>query len=76
MVILNFLCRYPSRKTISDLVHKRGYAKIEKQRLPLSSNEIIEKYLGTHGIICIDDIVHEIYTTGPHFKEANNFIWY
>lgn len=31
--------------------------------------------LGSHGIICIEDLVHEIMTVGPHFKEANNFLW-
>ena len=31
--------------------------------------------LGKHNIICIEDLIHEIYTVGPHFKEANNFLW-
>jgi len=31
--------------------------------------------LGKHNIICIEDLVHEIMTVGPHFKEANNFLW-
>jgi hypothetical protein len=31
--------------------------------------------LGKFGIICIEDLIHEIYTVGPHFKEANNFLW-
>lgn len=31
--------------------------------------------LGKHGIICIEDLLHEIMTVGPHFKEANNFLW-
>ena len=30
--------------------------------------------LGKFGIICIEDLIHEIYTVGPHFKEANNFL--
>ena len=30
--------------------------------------------LGKYGIICIEDLIHEIYTVGPHFKEANNFL--
>jgi len=36
----------------------------------LSSQE-----LGKHNIICVEDLIHEIYTVGPHFKEANNFLW-
>lgn len=31
--------------------------------------------MGKFGIICIEDLIHEIYTVGPHFKEANNFLW-
>lgn len=31
--------------------------------------------LGKYNIICIEDLIHEIYTVGPHFKEANNFLW-
>jgi len=66
---------YPSRKTISDLVYKRGYAKVENQRIPLTSNEIVEQYLGKSGLICIEDIVHELQTCGENFKEVNNFLW-
>ena len=31
--------------------------------------------LGKEGIICVEDLVHEIYTVGPNFKKANNFLW-
>ncbi|CAI2378857.1 unnamed protein product [Moneuplotes crassus] len=66
---------YPSRKTISDLVYKRGFGKVNGQRIPLTDNEIIEKELGQYGIICVEDIIHEIATCGPHFKEVNRFLW-
>jgi large subunit ribosomal protein L7e len=66
---------YPTRKTISDLVYKRGFGKVNKQRIPLSTNEIIQKALGQFNIISIEDLIHEIETCGPHFKEANNFLW-
>ena len=23
----------------------------------------------------MEDLIHEIMTVGPHFKEANNFLW-
>ena len=65
----------PNLKTISDLVYKRGYGKVNKQRIPLTENSIIEKSLGTKNIICVEDLIHEIVTVGPHFKEANNFLW-
>ncbi|KAJ2610751.1 60S ribosomal protein L7 [Coemansia sp. RSA 1365] len=65
----------PNLKTVKELVYKRGYAKINKQRLPISDNSIIEENLGKYGIICVEDLVHEIYTVGPNFKPANNFLW-
>ena len=66
---------YPSRKTIKDLIYKRGFGKVNGQRIPLTDNEIIEKELGQFGIVCVEDIVHEIATCGPHFKEVNRFLW-
>ena len=66
---------YPSLKTVKDLVYKRGFGKVNKQRVPISDNSVIEEVLGKHDIICVDDLIHEIYTVGPHFKEANNFLW-
>ena len=31
--------------------------------------------LGKFGIICVEDLVHEIMTVGPNFKYAANFLW-
>lgn len=66
---------YPSLKTVRALVYKRGYAKLNKQRVPLMLNEQVEQVLGKFGIVCVEDLIHEIYTVGPHFKEAANFLW-
>jgi len=65
----------PSLKTINDLIYKRGFGKVNKQRIPLTENKVIESVLGEHDIICVEDLIHEIHTCGPHFKEANNFLW-
>jgi len=66
---------YPSRKTISQLVYKRGYGKINRQRTPLASNFLIEDNLKQHKIGSIEDVIHELHTCGPHFKEVSNFLW-
>lgn len=66
---------YPSLAAVRDLIYKRGYAKINGQRIPITSNSVIEKVLGKYNIICIEDLLHEIYTVGPHFKQANKFLW-
>jgi large subunit ribosomal protein L7e len=65
----------PNRKTVQDLIYKRGFGKVTHQRIPLSNNQVIRQELGKFGIVCIEDLIHEIYTVGPHFKEVNNFLW-
>merc|ERR1712085_192361 len=66
---------YPTLKTVRELVYKRGFGKVNKQRIPLSDNEIISNTLSEHGIFGMEDLVHEIYTVGPHFKQVSNFLW-
>ncbi|KAK4570119.1 60S ribosomal protein L7 [Recurvomyces mirabilis] len=67
---------YPNLKSVRELVYKRGYAKnAQKQRIPLTDNAIIEEHLGKYGIVCMEDLIHEIYTVGPNFKQASNFFW-
>ncbi|RKO90052.1 ribosomal protein L30, ferredoxin-like fold domain-containing protein [Blyttiomyces helicus] len=66
---------YPNLKTVRELVYKRGFAKINKQRIPISDNSVIEAALGKFNIICVEDLIHEIYTVGPNFKQANAFLW-
>lgn len=66
---------YPNLKSVRELVYKRGYAKVGVDRVPITDNAVIEKALGKYGIICTEDLIHEIYTVGPHFREANRFLW-
>ncbi len=66
---------FPSRKTIKTLVYKRGFGKFNRQRIPLSSNEIVDQGLGKISIKCMEDIVNEIYSFGPNFKEVTNFLY-
>jgi large subunit ribosomal protein L7e len=73
---------YPTLKTVRDLIYKRGFAKVgvspSKQRVPITDNKLIEDNLSkaTDGnVICIEDIVHQIYTCGPYFKECSKFLW-
>eukprot|EP00557_Chaetoceros_sp_GSL56_P008024 CAMPEP_0176491720 /NCGR_PEP_ID=MMETSP0200_2-20121128/8586_1 /TAXON_ID=947934 /ORGANISM="Chaetoceros sp., Strain GSL56" /LENGTH=239 /DNA_ID=CAMNT_0017889175 /DNA_START=58 /DNA_END=777 /DNA_ORIENTATION=+ len=65
----------PTRATIEKLIYKRGFGKLNKQRVPIADNSVIQEGLGKHGINCCADLVHELVTVGPHFKEANNFLW-
>jgi len=75
----------PSEATVRDLIVRRGHGRIKKigsggggiggNRTSLSNNLIIENSLGDEtGIICIEDLVHEIYNVGEHFKKAVSFL--
>lgn len=66
---------YPNLKSIRELIYKRGYAKIKGNRIPLTDNAIIEEHLGKYGIICMEDVVHELVTAGPNFKAVSNFLY-
>ena len=69
---------YPNLKTVRDLIYKRGYAKINGQRIALTDNKIIEDNLSekTKGaVICMEDMVHQIHSIGPYFKEVTKFLW-
>jgi large subunit ribosomal protein L7e len=68
--ILTLYLSEPNLKTVRELIYKRGYGKVNKQRVPLSSNAIIEESLGKHDILSIEDLVHEIVTVGPNFKQV------
>lgn len=63
---------YPSQETIKKMIYKRGAVLINGQRIKLVNNSIVEKALGSVGINCVEDLIHEIYTVGPNFKKANN----
>jgi 60S ribosomal protein uL30 len=65
----------PNLKTVRELVYKRGFGSINKQRIPLTDNKIIADTLGKEGLTCMEDLIHEIYTVGPKFRQANRFLW-
>ncbi|CAB1350013.1 unnamed protein product [Coregonus sp. 'balchen'] len=66
---------YPNLKSVRELIYKRGHGRMTKQRIALTDNALIEKALGKYSIICMEDLIHEIYTVGKNFKPANNFLW-
>lgn len=66
---------FPSRATISNLIYKRGYGKLNRSRIPLTDNFLIENTLGKYNVTCVEDLIETIYTVGDNFKEANNFLW-
>ncbi|XP_003574861.1 60S ribosomal protein L7-2 [Brachypodium distachyon] len=65
---------FPNFKNVKELIYKKGRGFFDKEPFPLTSNDLIEKALGEHGIICLEDIVHQITAVGPHFREASRFL--
>jgi large subunit ribosomal protein L7e len=70
---------YPNLKSVRELVYKRGFLKVGKpggwSRIGITSNDLVERVLGKHGIICVEDIIHELFTCGPKFKIVNQALW-
>ena len=67
----NSFASEPNLKSVRELIYKRGYGKVNKQRIPLSNNSVIEEALGKFDILSVEDLVHEIVTAGPNFKQVS-----
>ncbi|KAL9266024.1 Large ribosomal subunit protein uL30z-like protein [Drosera capensis] len=74
LIFASYFIRYPNFKNVRDLIFKKGIARINQEKVPLTNNLIIEQELGKYDIISIEDIVHQIATVGPHFKEVTKFL--
>ncbi|CAH1960143.1 unnamed protein product [Acanthoscelides obtectus] len=57
---------YPNLKSVRELIYKRGFAKVNGQRVAITSNQIIEDRLSKTGIICVEDLIHEIFTVSKN----------
>lgn len=67
---------YPNLTTLRNMLYKRGFLKINGRRTPITDNNLIEEHLGKYNIVCIEDILHELFTCGKYFKQVNNFLWH
>ncbi|ELW64191.1 60S ribosomal protein L7 [Tupaia chinensis] len=65
---------YLNLKSVNKLIYKCDCGKISKKRIALTNNSLIALSLGKFGLICMEALIHEIYTIGKCFKEANNFL--
>jgi len=65
----------PNLKSVRELIYKRGYLKMNGQRTAMTDNRLVEQQLGEYGVVCVEDIIHEISTLGPHFKQVNQSLW-
>ena len=63
-----------SCSSVIELLHRRTYASVNGSRRALSSNMEVEKALGHIGILCLNDLVNEVYTVGPNFDKVTDFL--
>lgn len=66
---------YPDLKSVRSLLYKRGFGRVDGQRIPLNDNKIVEKALGRKGVNSVEDMIHQIVTCGPKFKAVTSFLW-
>lgn len=83
MVALKVIAPYivvgtPSLASVRHLFQKRAEIPSSDSELPctkLDNNDDVEKKFGdTLGFICIEDLIHEIFSLGPHFKEVSRWL--
>jgi large subunit ribosomal protein L7e len=65
----------PNITTVRELVFKYGFIKINGKKTPITSNAQIEETFGKSGIICLEDILHEINTVGANFDKVTKAIY-
>jgi large subunit ribosomal protein L7e len=65
---------YISHKSVTELLQRRAYTEFGGSRAILSDNRVVEKALGDKNILCIRDLVHEIYNIGENFESAVGMI--
>ncbi|SCV04918.1 LANO_0G14290g1_1 [Lachancea nothofagi CBS 11611] len=70
----------PSLASVRSLIHKRSRVLLassqdeEPKETILNDNNVVEDKLGSEGIICVEDIIHEIATLGEGFAKCNFFL--
>jgi len=50
-----------NQKTVGDMLHKKAHMRdsASTDAIPLSDNMLVEKHLGSLGMLCVDDMIHE-----------------
>eukprot|EP01064_Diplonema_japonicum_P031471 TRINITY_DN564_c0_g1_i2.p1 TRINITY_DN564_c0_g1~~TRINITY_DN564_c0_g1_i2.p1 ORF type:complete len:244 (+),score=89.58 TRINITY_DN564_c0_g1_i2:71-802(+) len=69
---------YPSLSTVRALVYKRGYLSVKGNRIPISENAVVEEALEKKtkaGVMCAEDIVNQLLTSGEHFSQVAHTLW-
>jgi len=68
----------PTFKVVTNIIHKRAQfrdPKAPSTRTPLSDNTLIEGALGDLGVLCTEDLAHELCTCTKHFEKVTERLW-
>lgn len=65
---------YPNINTVRELIFKHGFLSIDSKKVAIDSNKLIEDNLGKLGVICIEDIVHELFNATDNFDKIKEFL--
>lgn len=65
---------YPNINTVRELIFKHGFLRIDQKKVAIDSNKLIEDHLGGLGVICIEDIVHELFNATENFDKIKEFL--
>ena len=65
---------FPNLKSVRELILKLGQAKVKNKIIPLTDNTVIEEHLGKFGVICLEDLIHEIAFPGKNFQVISGFL--
>jgi len=66
---------YPSLDTVKKLVGKRGYLKVDRQRIPLVNNEQVAEQFGHLGLTGVACLIDQLYTCGDNFTAVSSGLW-
>uniref|UniRef100_A0A0V0J9H4 60S ribosomal protein L7 n=2 Tax=Schistocephalus solidus TaxID=70667 RepID=A0A0V0J9H4_SCHSO len=64
---------YADLATTRNLIFKRGKTRVGGKTKSLT-NALVEEKLGQFGLICIEDIIHELTSLGPHLRDVLGFL--
>ena len=63
---------YISLKSCEELIHRRAFIINGGTKEALRDNVMVENKLGNKGMICLDDMSHEIFNVGKEYEAAKN----
>lgn len=64
---------YADLATVRNLIFKRGKTLVGEKTRSID-NAIVEEKLGSLGILCIEDIIHELISLGPNLRQVLEFM--